>query len=96
MPPLGQPYICQPRKGIIGVTEHGAQAEMIPGFRNNSHLRIIVVSPSAEKSLQSRQLLRGSPKVKTISLGAKEALNDGHVRRAIDTLLEESAEDEVF
>lgn len=66
------------------------------GFRNNTRLRIIIVTPEAEKIIDSNRFFKNSPRVMPINLIAKTALNDRYIQRAIDRQLNESAEDDVF
>lgn len=48
-------------------------------MNRNTRLNIIVVSPKATEAMRGVKFLTGSPRVKTINVGAKEALNDGHL-----------------
>jgi hypothetical protein len=77
---------------IIGYSFGDAYIEEIieQGLRGNTQLKIIVVSPDAEKQVNDHRLLKNNPRVFSISKGAKEVLNDGSLLTKVRQLLEES------
>lgn len=65
-------------------------------MRDNLPLRLVLVSPDSEVIKQSHPFLENSPRVTSIKLGAKEALNGGSVRDAILRLLQETKQEAPF
>lgn len=52
-------------------------------MNRNTRLKIIVVSPKATDGIRKVKFLNGSPRVRTIDGGAKTALNDGLLLKAL-------------
>lgn len=65
-------------------------------MRDNLPLRLVLVSPNADRIKQSNSFLENSPRVTTLSYGALDALNKGAVRSEILRLLEETKQEAPF
>jgi hypothetical protein len=65
-------------------------------MNRNTRLKIIVVSPKATDVVRKVKFLNGSPRVKTIDAGAKEALNDGHLLKCVREVSAKSTDETPF
>lgn len=65
-------------------------------MRDNLPLRLIIVSPRADKIKQTMSFLENSPRVTTINSGAQDALNNGTVRNEVVRVLKETKQEAPF
>jgi hypothetical protein len=65
-------------------------------LRTNTHLKIIVVSPSAEALVLEHELLNKNPRVTAIPKKSKEALEDGSLLIQVRLIVKESEDEEPF
>jgi len=66
------------------------------GIDANGKLRILVVEPTASRLVTTQAILNGNPRVTTLDMTAKIALNEGQVLDAVQKLLTESGEEKPF
>ena len=66
------------------------------GIKQNTRLRIVVVSPNASSQIKAHGVLDGSPRVLAIDEGARDALNKGTLLGHVNRISEEASAEEPF